>query len=64
MGEALAQSRYFDHDDTLANVAEWFKTLCAERRLACNADLVRTAYDAVTRTVTDIRDTAYGRRRA
>jgi hypothetical protein len=47
MREALQQSWHVDHDGTLANVGEHFKTLCARRGLAYDADLVRRAYDAV-----------------
>ena len=48
MREAVQQSWHVDHDGTLANVGEHFKSLCARRGLAYDADLVRRAYDAVT----------------
>ena len=48
MREALQQSWHVDHDGSQANVGEHFKTLCARRGLRYDADLVRTAYDAVT----------------
>jgi len=47
MREAQQRSWHLDHDGTLANVGEHFKQLCAQRGLAYDADLVRTAYDAV-----------------
>lgn len=47
MREALQRSWSLDHDGTLANVAEHFKTLCAQRGLAYDSELVRKAYDAV-----------------
>jgi hypothetical protein len=48
MREALESSETLDHDGSLSNAGEYFKTLCAQRGLAYDADLVRTAYDAVT----------------
>lgn len=48
MREALQRSWQLDHDSTLANVGEHFKTLCAQRGLRYDADLVRAAFDAVT----------------
>ena len=48
MRQALKRSWHRDHDGSVANVGEHFKQICAESRLAYDADLVRTAYDAVT----------------
>lgn len=48
MREAIDRSWQLDHDTGIANVGEHFKTLCAQRGLAYDGDLVRTAYDAVT----------------
>ena len=48
MREALERSWQLDHDDSLANVGEHFKQLCAQRQLRYDADLVRAAFDAVT----------------
>lgn len=48
MREALESSETLDHDVSLSNAGEHFKTLCAQRGLAYDADLVRIAYDAVT----------------
>ena len=47
MREALELSRRFDHDTTLANAGEHFKTLCARRWLAYDGALARKAYDAL-----------------
>ena len=48
MREAVDRSWQLDHDTGIANVGEHFKTLCAQRGLAYDGELVRTAYDAVT----------------
>jgi hypothetical protein len=56
MSEALDLARTVDHDLTVATAGEHFKTLCAQRGLAYDADLVRRAYDAVI--------VAHARRRA
>jgi hypothetical protein len=46
MREAWALARH-ELDLSLSNVGEHFKTLCAQRGLAYDGDLVRRAYDAV-----------------
>jgi hypothetical protein len=48
MREALDQAETVDHDLSLATAGEIFKTFCARRGLAYDADLVRKAYDACT----------------
>jgi hypothetical protein len=50
MREALDQAATVDHDTGIATAGEYFKTFCARRGLAYDADLVRKAYDAVTVT--------------
>ena len=50
MREAIDQAATVDHDTSLSTAGEWFKTFCAHRRLAYDADLVRKTYDAVTVT--------------
>jgi hypothetical protein len=56
MSEALELARTVDQDLTVATAGEHFKTLCAQRGLAYDGDLVRRAYDAVL--------VAHARRRA
>ena len=46
MTEALELARTVDHDLTVSTAGEHFKTLCAQRGLAYDADLVRRTYDA------------------
>ena len=47
MREALDQAATVDRDTGIATAGEYFKTFCARRGLAYDADLVRRAYDAV-----------------
>jgi hypothetical protein len=47
MREAIDQAATVDHDISIATAGEYFKTFCARRGLAYDADLVRKAYDAV-----------------
>jgi len=47
MREAIAAARDVDQDVSVSTVGEYFKTLCAQRGLAYDSDLVRRAYDAV-----------------
>jgi hypothetical protein len=47
MAEALELARTVDQDLTVSTAGEHFKTLCAQRGLAYDSDLVRRAYDAV-----------------
>jgi len=48
MREAIDQAATVDHDTGIATAGEYFKTFCARRGLAYDADLVRRAYDACT----------------
>jgi len=47
MREALELARTVDQDLTVSTAGEHFKTLCAQRGLRYDADLVRKTYDAV-----------------
>jgi hypothetical protein len=47
MTEALELAHTVDSDVTVSTAGEHFKTLCAQRGLAYDGDLVRRAYDAV-----------------
>jgi hypothetical protein len=44
--EALEASRRIDHDETIPNVVEHFKTLCARRHLTYSTDIVARAVEA------------------
>ena len=46
--EALGNSRRLDHDETVVNVAEHFKTLCAQRKLDYDAMIASSAIEACT----------------
>ena len=47
MQEAIAHADATDHDTSVANVGEVFKTFCAQRGIPYDSELTRKTYDAV-----------------